>query len=115
MIDFNTIIISMFGSGGFAWFVAKLAIKNIAKEVVRESFKDLIKIYTTKEDMQRERKDLLEEVERRFLTIVAFREFEKRIDDHFKTTERRFTDSSKRFDKVDASLEHITDLIIRKG
>lgn len=115
MMDIDTIILSLFGSSGLAWFVAKLAIKNIVKEVIKESIKDFARIYTTREDMQKERKELLEEVERRFLSIVAFREFEKRIDEHFKNTDRRFADSSKRFDKVDASLEHITDLIIKKG
>lgn len=66
------------------------------------------KQFVTKEDMQIERKELLKEVENRFLSIIAFREFEKRIDG-------KFTDWNNRFDKVDASLEHITDLLIKKG
>ena len=69
-------------------------------------------LFVTPNQMQEERKLLLEEVERRFLSIVAFREFEKRIDEHFKTTDRRFSESSTRFDKVDASLAHITDILI---
>ena len=69
-------------------------------------------LFVTPSKMQEERKLLLEEVERRFLSIVAFREFEKRIDEHFKTTDRRFSESSTRFDKVDASLAHITDILI---
>ena len=69
-------------------------------------------LFVTPNQMQEERKLLLEEVERRFLSIVAFREFEKRIDEHFKTTDRRFSESSTRFDKVDASLSHITDILI---
>ena len=70
------------------------------------------RIFITPEQMQQERKDLLKEVENRFLSLVAFREFEKRIEDNFKTLDRRFSDSSKRFDKIDESLEHITDFLM---
>lgn len=62
----------------------------------------------TKEELQLETKKLLKEVEDRFLSIIAFREFEKRIDG-------KFSDWSNRFDKVDESLAHITDLIIKRG
>lgn len=34
--------------------------------------------------MQKERKSLFHEVEQKFLSIFVFREFEKRIEDHFK-------------------------------
>lgn len=114
-MDLQTILISIFGSGGVTWAIVKMCMKNVAQDVVDKNIQDLDAKYVTKEQMQNERKELLEEVERRFLSIVAFREFEKRIDEHFKTTDRRFADSSKRFDKVDASLEHITDLLIKKG
>lgn len=113
-MDWNTILISLFGSSGLAWVVAKLCIKNVAEDVVEENNELLDKKYTTKEQMQIERKDLLKEVEEKFLTLYAFREFERRIEEHFETTDRRFADSSKRFDKVDASLEHITDLLIKE-
>lgn len=113
-MDLTTILISIFGSGGLAWVIAKLCIKSIAEDTLDESLEALNEKYTTKEEMQKERQLLLEEVERRFLSIVAFREFEKRIDEHFKTTDRRFEDSSKRFDKIDGSLEHITDLLIKE-
>lgn len=73
------------------------------------------RIFVTPEQMQKERKNLLEEVERRFLSLAAFREYEKRMDDNFETVNRRFSESNCRFDKVDASLEHITDLIIKRG
>lgn len=113
--DLTTILISIFGSGGLAWVIAKVCIKSIAKDTLDESLDELNDKYTTKEQMQTERKELLEEIERRFLSLAAFREFEKRIDEHFKTTDRRFEDSSKRFDKIDGSLEHITELLIKKG
>ena len=113
-MDWTTILISLFGSSGLAWVIARLAIKSVAEEVINERDEFLDDKFTTKEQMQLERKELLEEVERRFLSIVAFREFEKRIDEHFKTTDRRFEDSSKRFDKIDGSLEHITELLIKE-
>ena len=120
-MDLQTILISIFGSGGLAWAIVKMYMKNVAKEVVDEHLECLDKKYTTKEQLQTERKELLEEVERRFLSIVAFREFEKRIEEHFKTTDRRFADSSKRFDKVDSSIDkvnenvqHIIDVLINK-
>lgn len=69
---------------------------------------DCERLYVTKDEMQKERKCLLNEVEQKFLSIVAFREFEKRI-------EGKFNDSSKRFDKIDGSLEHIKDLLIKKS
>lgn len=72
------------------------------------------RLFVTPEQMQKERKNLLEEVERRFLSLAAFREYEKRMDDNFETVNRRFSNSEKRFDKVDENLEHIKDLIIKK-
>ena len=72
------------------------------------------RLFVTPEQMQTERKNLLEEVERRFLSLAAFREYEKRMDDNFETVNRRFSESNTRFDKVDATLEHITDLIIKR-
>lgn len=73
------------------------------------------RIFVTPEQMQNERKNLIEEVERRFLELVAFREYEKRMNDNFETVNRRFSESRERFDKVDKSLEHITDLLIKRG
>lgn len=113
-MDWTTLLISLFGSSGLAWVIARLCIKSVAEEVINERDEFLDDKFTTKEQMQLERKELLEEVERRFLSIVAFREFEKRIDEHFKTTDRRFEDSSKRFDNIDRSLEHITELLIKE-
>ena len=113
-MDWTTILISLFGSSGLAWVIARLAIKSVAQEVIDERDEILDAKFTTKEQMQIERKDLLKEVEEKFLTLYAFREFERRIEEHFETTDRRFADSSKRFDKIDGSLEHITDLLIKE-
>ena len=62
----------------------------------------------TKEDMQIERKELLLEVERRFLEKVAFQEFTKRFDDKFDVM-------SKTLDKVVENQEHIKDYIIQNA
>lgn len=73
------------------------------------------RLFVTPEQMQLERKNLLDEVERKFLSLQAFREYEKRMDDNFQTVNRRIAESNERFDKVDNTLEHITDLIIKRG
>ena len=38
------------------------------------------RLFVTPEQMQKERQSLIEEVERRFLELVAFREYEKRMN-----------------------------------
>lgn len=75
--------------------------KNKCKE-------DCEALYVTKEEMQKERTLLLQEVEQKFLSLAAFREFEKRIDS-------KFVDTSRRFDKIDDNLEHIKDLLIKQN
>ena len=109
-----SILISLFGGGGAAWVYLKLYVKEVARSVLNEKLEEILKNYTTKEDMQIERKELLEEVREQYLSILAFREVEKRFDENFKTIDRRLGESSKRFDKLDKALEHITDLIIQK-
>jgi hypothetical protein len=115
------VISSLLGGGGIAWVFLKLFVKDIAREVfekkfviVEKNFRDTLDVYTTKEQMQIERKDLLEEVRKQYLSIMAFKEVEKSFEENFKTIDRRLSDNSKRFDKLDASLEHIKDLIIQK-
>ena len=58
------------------------------------------------EKISHERKEIMEEVENRFLSLVAFREFEKRVDNNFKGLGRQL-------EKVDDSLEHIKDILIK--
>lgn len=118
----QTILVSLLSGGSVAWAILELFVKDKARVVVREELKTAIeninktlKNYTTNEDMQIERKGLLEEVREQYLSLFAFREVEKRFDENFKTIDRRLNDSSKRFDKLDAALEHITDLIIQKN
>ena len=61
-MDLTTILISIFGSGGLAWVIAKVCIKSIAKDALSESLDELKDKYTSKEQMQNERKELLEEI-----------------------------------------------------
>lgn len=118
----QTILVSLLSGGSVAWVILKLFVKDTAREVVKEelvatteNINKTLENYTTNEDMQLERKGLLEEVREQYLSLFAFREVEKRFDENFKTIDRRLNDSSKRFDKLDAALEHITDLIIQKN
>lgn len=53
-------------------------------------------------------KEIMKDVEDRFLTLVAFREFEKRVDGNFKGIENKL-------EKVDKNVEHIKDILIAKG
>lgn len=110
----QNILISFLSGGSIAWVFLQLFVKDIAREVVEKKLETALENYTTKEDMQIERKELLEEVRDQYLSILAFKEVEKRFDENFKTIDRRLNESSKRFDKLDAALEHITDLIIKK-
>lgn len=111
----TTIIASIVGGGGIAWVCLRLYVKDVASdvsdskiEVSENKMKEGLKNYTTKEDMQLERKELLEEVERRFLEKVAFEQFTKRFDDKFEIM-------AKTLDKVVENQEHIKDYIIRRG
>ena len=65
------------------------------------------KLFVTPEHMQKY-------VEERFLSLVAFGQFEKRIEESFTNIDKKFDNNSKRFDKVDENLEHIKDLLIKK-
>ena len=59
------------------------------------------------EKISSERKEIIKEVENRFLSLVAFHEFEKRVDNNFKGINRQL-------EKVDSSLEHIKDILIKQ-
>lgn len=76
-----------------------------AKEKICEA--DCQKIYVTKEEMQIERKGLLEEVERKFLEKAAFEQFNKRLDD-------KFDFIGKTMQTVIENQEHIKEWLISK-
>lgn len=107
------ILVSLIGGGSVSGIFLSLYVSDIARKITREEITTMLRDYSTKEEMQVEKEKLLDEVERKFLTIYAFREFEKRIDQNFGVINRRFEDSTKRFDRLDDGIEHLKDLLIQ--
>lgn len=73
------------------------------------------KIFVTPMQLSETHKKIADEMRNEYLTIIAHTEFEKRINDNFKAIEQRLNDSSKRFDKIDMSLDHIKDILINRN
>lgn len=65
------------------------------------------KIFTTKEEMQIERKKLLEAVANAYLEKAVFEIAQQSINDKFKNMD-------KRFDKQDDYSQHIIDLLLQR-
>ncbi len=107
-LDYAAIILVVVGFCiGYGIFITPKKLSEILKEREKECSNSCKESYVTKEEMQIERKELLLEVERRFLEKVAFQEFTKRFDDKFEVM-------SKTLDKVVENQEHIKDYIIQK-
>ena len=71
--------------------------------------------YVTKEEMQIERKQLLKEVREQYLSIFAFREFEKRIDDKFDNNNKRFDKLDENVERVHTGIDHLKDLFLQRS
>ena len=83
-MDYAAIILVVVGFCiGYGIFITPKKLSEILKEREKECSNSCKESYVTKEEMQIERKELLLEVERRFLEKVAFQEFTKRFDDKF--------------------------------
>lgn len=107
-LDYAAIILVVVGFCiGYGIFITPKKLTEILKERERECSNSCKESYVTKEEMQIERKELLLEVERRFLEKVAFQEFTKRFDDKFEVM-------AKTLDKVVENQEHIKDYIIQQ-
>ena len=107
-LDYAAIILVVIGFCiAYGIFITPQKLTKILKEKGDECSNICKDSYVTKEEMQIERKELLLEVERRFLEKVAFQEFTKRFDDKFEVM-------SKTLDKVVENQEHIKDYIIQK-
>ena len=107
-LDYAAIILVVVGFCiGYGIFITPKKLSEILKEREKECNNSCKESYVTKEEMQIERKELLLEVERRFLEKVAFQEFTKRFDDKFEVM-------AKTLDKVVENQEHIKDYIIQK-
>lgn len=70
------------------------------------------KIFVTPGELAKESKAIMENVEARFLTIMAFNQFEKRTEENFKNIHKALEDGGHRFDKVDDGIAHIVDIIM---
>lgn len=89
-------------------FITPAKLEKILKEraeLCNNSCKDS---YTTREEMQIERRSLMADVRREFLEKVAFEQFTKGLDE-------KFAGLTKTLDKVVENQEHIKDFIIKKG
>lgn len=107
-LDYAAIILVVVGFCiGYGVFITPQKLTKILADREKECSTACKDAYVTKEDMQIERKELLQEVERRFLEKVAFEQFTKRFDDKFETM-------AKTLDKVVENQEHIKDYIIQK-
>lgn len=107
-LDYAAIILVVVGFCiGYGVFITPQKLTKILADREKECSNSCKEAYVTKEDMQIERKELLQEVERRFLEKVAFEQFTKRFDDKFETM-------AKTLDKVVENQEHIKDYIIQK-
>jgi adenylate kinase family enzyme len=107
-LDYAAIILVVVGFCiGYGVFITPQKLAKILADREKECSTACKDAYVTKEDMQIERKELLQEVERRFLEKVAFEQFTKRFDDKFETM-------AKTLDKVVENQEHIKDYIIQK-
>lgn len=107
-LDYAAIILVVVGFCiGYGIFITPKKLSEILKEREKECSNSCKESYVTKEEMQIERKELLLEVERRFLEKVAFQEFTKRFDDKFEVM-------AKTLDKVVENQEHIKDFIIQQ-
>ena len=66
------------------------------------------KIFVTPEQLAKKEKEIITDVEKRFLTLLEFNEYKKRIDDNNKAL-------SERLDKIENGIEHITEILLKRG
>ena len=69
------------------------------------------KLFVTPQEISELKAKIMKEVSENFLSLLVFKQFEKNVENSFSNVEQRLEDGTKRFDKVDASLSHIVDLI----
>ena len=75
------------------------------KRILIES--ECSKMFTTKEEMQIERKELLEAIDTKYIERTVYEEANKRIDE-------RLAEHSRQLEKIANNQESIKDLIIQK-
>jgi hypothetical protein len=108
ILDYASIVLVVVGLCiAYKVFVTPEMLEKRLKEkrILIES--ECSKMFTTKEEMQIERKKLLEAVANVYLEKAVFEMAQRRIDDKLDNTD-------KRFDKVDDNLQHIIDLLVQR-
>lgn len=95
-------------------FVTPAELETRLKEKRKLIENECKEIFTTKEEMQIERKKLLEAVSSVYLEKAVFEIAQRRIDDKLNNTDKRFDKIDDNFDKVDENLQHIVDLLLQK-
>jgi len=65
-------------------------------------------IFVTPKQLQDKALETMHEVEKKFLTLLEFNEYKKRIDDSNKAL-------SERLDKIENGIEHITEILLQRG
>lgn len=88
-------------------FVTPAELETRLKEKRKLIENECKEIFTTKEEMQIERKKLLEAVSNIYLEKAVFEIAQRRIDD-------KLDNMDKRFDKQDEYSQHIVDLLLQK-
>lgn len=73
------------------------------------------KLFVTPSDLADAIKKIMKEVEEKFLSLLAFNQFEKRIEGRFEGIDNRLEEGTRRFDKVDTTLEHIVELLMKEN
>jgi len=73
------------------------------------------KLFVTPSDLAENTKKIMKEVEEKFLSLLAFNQFEKRIEGRFEGIDNRLEEGTHRFDKVDTTLEHIVELLMKEN
>ena len=74
------------------------------------------KLFVTPQEISELKAKIMKEVSENFLSLLVFKQFEKNVENSFNNVEQRLEDGSKRFDKVDMTLEHIVELLaLKKG
>lgn len=98
----------------FRFFVTPEALEKRLKEkrILIES--ECEKMFVTKEEIQKERKMLLEAVANIYLEKAVFEMAQRRIDDKLDNTDKRFDRVDDNIGQVNENVKHLIDLIMEK-
>ena len=73
------------------------------------------KLFVTPQQLSLINTEIIIFVYKIFVFFFVFKEFEKRMETNFENIDNRMEEGTERFNKIDQTLEHIVDLIIKKG